>query len=100
MAKLVKKSGNPIGSKLKEIQAQIDSIKVERQNLAKATGNIKGDVGTVKELEAMDAQIDKLKAQLRELKGSGGGSIKNTGDTSDYSQGRLNMAARIKVKKK
>ena len=75
--------GGKIGSKMKSIQSKIDSIKKKKEglistasNYQKKTGKVFGDFGQADEIRGMESQIAKLESQLKELKGSGSGSIK------------------------
>ena len=81
------KDGGKIGSKMKSIQSKIDSIKKKKEglistasNYQKKTGKVFGDFGQADEIRGMESQIAKLESQLKELKGSGSGSIKKMQD--------------------
>jgi hypothetical protein len=79
--------GGKVGSKMKSIQSKIDSIKKRKEglistasNYQKKTGKVFGDFGQADEIRGMESQIAKLESQLKELKGSGSGSIKKMQD--------------------
>jgi len=81
------KDGGKVGSKMKSIQSKIDSIKKKKEglistasNYQKKTGKVFSDFGQADEIRGMESQIAKLESQLKELKGSGSGSIKKMKD--------------------
>jgi len=88
------------GSKVKSLEKKIQSIRTKKKDLKEGIRDMskqghRGDVGLVKEMEGMDAQIAKLRSQLKELKGSGGGAVKGSGVTK-RKQDYLNKEARNK----
>jgi len=75
-----------IGSKVSSIQAKIKEVKTKKKDLQATIRKMskeghRGDFGQVKDLAKMDASIKKFETQLKEMKGSGGGSIRTTRDS-------------------
>ena len=69
------------GSKVKSLEKKIQTLRGKKANLKETIrGMVKkghrGDVGLVKEMEGIDSQIEKLRSQLKEIKGAGGGGVK------------------------